>query len=234
MTTTESARVSPASRPADVRRAAIWAGLAVVLMAPLGMLGNVLVLGLEGDITAVGAAVAADPGLVNVAAVAFIAVAILDVIAAWGIARFFADGTGASELAGWLRAVYAAGLMVGAGLLVLATTVASDADAALTGLGVVAFRAVWQLSLVVFAAHLAVLAFLVVRHAAAPSVVGWIVAIASAGYAFDGIARLSLPSDALALTIGLIVVSAASIAGELALAVWLLARGGRARKETAR
>lgn len=230
MTATASAPASLASAPTSLRRAAVWAGLAVVLMAPLGMLGNVLVLGLEGDTAAIGAAVAADPGVVNLAAVAFIVVAILDVVAAWGIARFFADGSGAAELAGWLRAVYAAGLIVGAGLLVLATTLAPDADAALAGLGVVAFRTVWQLSLVVFAAHLAVLAHLVIRHPAAPTVVGWIVAVAAAGYAFDNLARLFLPADSIALTIGLVVVSVASIGGELAVAIWLLALGGRTRR----
>lgn len=226
---------APAARatttPAAIRAAAVVAGASVVAMAPLGIFGNVVVQSLLGDTTEIAAAIRADAPLVSLAATAFVVVAILDVIAAWALAQFFADQPARARLAGWLRTAYAAGLLIAAGLLTTATTLAGDpaADDGTVAVGVVAFGAVWQIALVMFATHLAVLAGLVVRHAAAPTLVGWIIAVAAAAYAFDSLARLFLPHDSAVLTVSVIVVSAASVTGELAIAIWLLARGGRAR-----
>lgn len=151
--------------------------------------------------------------------VAFVAVVVLDVVVAWAFARFFADrGDSLPTLAAWLRLSCAAILAVATTHLTVATQFANlgaaDADVSAS---LVTFSTMWQLGLVVLAAHLAVLATLVIGDADAPTLLGAIIAIAAAAYAADGIARLFLPADAEALTVVTGVVAVASIIGEIGL-----------------
>ena len=214
------------------RRTAVVTGLTILLTAPLGMLGNVVVLGLGTDIDGTVERVRASGSLLPLAAAAFTAVAILDVVAAWGLARYFGDAhDGMARLAGWLRTAYAAVLAAASGQLVVANTLAQapGADDATVAAAILGFTATWQLGLVVFAAHLALLATLTIRDPQAPSILGWIIGVASVAYAVDSVARLFLPGDSPVLAVVVGVVAVSSVIGEVGLAIWLLARGGRVR-----
>ncbi|MBE1875646.1 DUF4386 domain-containing protein [Myceligenerans pegani] len=215
------------------RDAAVAAGVATLGMAVAGPFANMTVLGLAGP-GPDGAAerIAAGQALLGLAITAFLLVAILDVVLAWAVWRFF--GSGHRELpalAAWLRVTYAAVLATAVGhlstALGIATGPAPDDAAARAALD--QFTATWQLGLVVFAAHLAVLGVIVLRDHVTPSLLGVVLLVAGFGYAADGVARLFLPDDAVLLTVltGLLVAS--SLLGEVALGIWFLVRGGRSR-----
>ena len=214
------------------RRTAAITGLAILLMAPFGMFGNVVVLGLGREISGMAERVHEAETLIHLAVVALVVVAILDVIAAWGLASHFGGaGDGPARLAGWLRTAYAAVLAAATGQLVIATTLADaqTTDDVAVAAGVVGFAATWQLGMVVFAAHLAVLAALVIRDTAAPTVLGWVIAVAATAYAVDSIARLFLPAESPLLAAVVVIIAVTAVVGEVGLAVWLLVRGGRSR-----
>ena len=232
---TETFTDTAAVTAAPPRTAAVTAASALLAMAVLGIFGNAVVLTLTGDDAPDTLAnVRAGEGTLRLAIVAFVFVAILDVVVAWALTRFFRTAQpGLATLAGWLRVAYAAALVAAVGELATATRLVSQPDPggaanAIHG-ALLDFGATWQLALIVFSAHLAVLAFVVLRVAGTPSVLGVLLALAAAGYAIDGIAHVLLPADSpiFAVLTPVIVVPAA--VGELALALWLLVRGGRSR-----
>lgn len=224
-------RVATVRPSFDARAAALVAGFSTLAMGVIGILSNVALLVLLGEGPDAAAARVADGRLLlGLAITGFLAVAILDVVLAWAIVRFFGAGRhgGLPVLAGWLRLAYAAVLATAVGQLGVALAPAGgmqEGDAAYSAL--LAFQTTWQLGLVVFAAHLAVLGAIVVRDSATPTWLGAIILVAALAYAFDGIARVFLPADAIALAIGVAVVTVSSIVGECGLAIWFLARGGR-------
>ncbi|ANS78854.1 hypothetical protein SGUI_1458 [Serinicoccus hydrothermalis] len=128
-----------------------------------------------------------------------------------------------------LRLTYVAVFVVAIALLLVAveTGGAPGADAPTAVLAASAASACWRLGLVVFATHLAVLAVAFVGAPALPTWLGGLLGLGATAYAVDGVLRTALGADAAVMT-GLVpVVSVCAAAGELVLAVWLLARGGR-------
>lgn len=228
-TTTSAAPLRRSVASGDPRRVARTTGAAILLMAPFGMFGNVVTLGLGTEVAGMTDRVLEGALPVALAVIAFGIVVVLDIIAAWGITQFFADRP-LARLAGWMRVAYSAVLAVAAAQLATALSLArAGADDASVASGATAFSATWQLGLFVFGGHLILLGALVIRTRTTPTLIGWIVALAGASYAFDSAARLLLPSDSPALAVAVVLVSATSIVGEAGLAVWMLLRGGRAR-----
>lgn len=228
-TSTSSAPIRSADPAADPRRIARTTGAAILLMAPFGMFGNIVTLGLGTGVAGMADRVLQGALPVALAVIAFGIVVVLDIIAAWGITEFFAARP-LARLAGWMRVAYSAVLAVAAAQLATALSLArAGADDASVASCVTAFSATWQLGLFVFGGHLILLATLLIRTPTAPTIIGWIVALAGASYAFDSAARLLLPADSPALAVAVVLVSVTSIVGEAGLAVWMLLRGGRAR-----
>lgn len=227
-----SVEASPTPRTAGVRDAAVIAGASTLAMAVFGIFGNVAIIALIGD-GPTGAADRITDGalLLRGAIVAFLIVAILDVVLAWAILRFFgaARHGGLPILAGWLRVAYAGVLATAVGSLGVAlssvTITGGDPEAAYPAL--LAFQSTWQLGLIVFAAHLAVLGALMVRDAATPTWLGSIIVAAGLSYALDGVARVFLEPQSPVLLVSTIAVAATSIVGEVGLGLWFLTRGGR-------
>ena len=227
-----SAEASPTVRTRDVRAAAVIAGAGTLAMAVFGIFGNVAIITLIGDgATGVSDRIADGALLLRGAIVAFLIVAILDVVLAWAIMRFFGATRhgGLPVLAGWLRVAYAAVLAAAVGSLGVALSSVSatggDPDAAYPAL--VAFQSTWQFGLIVFAAHLVVLGALLVRDAATPTWLGSIIVTAGCSYAFDGVARVFLEQHSPVLLVSTVAVAATSIVGEVGLGLWFLTRGGR-------
>lgn len=228
---TEAPRAAHLTGPRD---AAIIAAITTFVMAAAGMFANLTLMSLLAG-GADGAAERITEGrvLLGLAIVGFILVAVLDVVLAWAILRYFGDRhRGLPGLAGWLRVAYAAVLATAVGQLATALRLATESgqvDAAAAHSALLEFSATWQLGLVVFAAHLVVLGTILMRDAATPTWLGVVIVVAAFAYAADGIARIFLASDSpvLAPLTGLVAVS--SIVGEIGLAIWFIARGGRVR-----
>ena len=91
----------------------------------------------------------------------------------------------------------------------------------------------YALALIFFAMSLLVLGYLVLRSRYLPRLFAGLLAFAAVGYLVDGFARILMPHyDQFADVLGLVVFGPA-VVGELAIALWLVFRGVRARARAA-
>ena len=162
-------------------------------------------------------------------------VAVLDVIVAWALYHVFRPvSQGVSLLAAWLRLAYAVVFLVAiAHLLEVPRLLGNDRYLAVfssTELQAQAlsrideFSDVWHAGLVLFGAHLIVVAYLAYRSGTFPKLLGVLLAIAGIGYLFD--------SFAATLTGRSPEVSSYTFLGEFLLALWLVIRGRRRLQST--
>lgn len=217
--------------PPAPRDAAVVGAIATFGMGAAGIVGNATVLSLTGaDAAATAALLASGSPLLRLAIVALLVVAVLDIVLAWAVTRFFGSThRDLAMLAGWLRVTYSAVLVTAVSHLSVALRLhESGLDDEAHG-AMIDFGTTWQLGLVVFGCHLAVLAILLVRERSTPTLLGIVVGVAGLGYATHGIAVIMLPADSAVLTVLNVAVAVPSIVGEFGLAFWLLARGGRSR-----
>lgn len=224
--------------------------------AAAGALTAMAVLAFPG-IGAIDGALAADGGTVadairssggafGAAILALVAVVVLDVVVAWALWGVFRPTQpAAAALSAALRITYSAVFAVAIGLLIdaqrLATGVgATDAlpagirdELALQRLA--GFDGIWSGALNIFGAHLAVVAWLLLRHGGVfAGIVGALVAVAAAGYVLDGAIPILEP--------GWAGIAQFTFVGEILLIVWLVAGGihsarrarGRASSESTR
>jgi hypothetical protein len=217
-----------------LRRPALVAGIGLLLMAVLAGLANFVVLEslvTPGDPATTAADVLGAEGLFRLGTLALLAVAVLDVVVAWGLYAFLAPAdAGLSRLAAWLRVAYAAMFAVAVAHLVAVPRLLGDsleaagADVAriqAEALGQVElFGDIWDVALAVFGVHLVLVGYLALTSGYVPRLVGALVILAGAGYVFDSVGAMLLPQSA-------VTVSAVTFLGELVLLVWLLARGRR-------
>lgn len=89
------------------------------------------------------------------------------------------------------------------------------------------FNETWLFGLLFFAAHLLVLSLLVWRSTRIPKWLGGLLLLAGVGYLVDSIAQYFLPNYQDYQAIFSMVVILPGVIGELALTIWLLAKGGR-------
>lgn len=232
--TSTTTRLGTSPAPPAPRDAAVIAGISTLGMAVAGMFANIAVTGLAGsDAAGTAARVAEGVLLLRAAVLAFVVVAVLDVLMAWAIVRYFGSTQrDLALLAGWLRVTYTAVLVVAVSRLGSALRDATEpgwGDAASVHRALGDFTVTWQLGLLLFAAHLAVLAILLVRTTSTPTVIGVIIAAAAVGYTLDGVARVLLPADSPAFAVLMVIVAVPSAVGEIWLGLWFLLRGGRRR-----
>ena len=137
---------------------------------------------------------------------AWLLIVVLDVVIAWALYRVFRPVSPAvSMLAAVFRFAYAAVLLVAIGQLLRAvdvltagSTLAASADevAGRALLELNAFQDLYDLGLFLFGIHLALLGYLSLRSDFIPKVVGALLVVAGAGYAFDtvgAVLALELP-----------------------------------------
>jgi hypothetical protein len=215
----------PESRPpTSPRVGAVVAGASLLLMAAVALPANLLVvvpLTADGPLPTEAA--------VRAGAVGFLLVAVLDLLVAWGLwcllRRAWPD---VALLAAWSRVAYAAVLVVAVPVLVQPWAGdAAPAEADLRAAGD-RFADVWQAGLVVFGVHLLLLALIGLRTRALPRTISALLLVAGPAYVVDGLLHLGLDgAGVLVESVLLVVLLVAAAGGELALAVWLLWRGGR-------
>ena len=219
----------------SMRRAALLAGLGLLLMSVLAGLANFGVLErlvAEGDAARTTNDIREALGSFQLAIVALLLVAALDVVVAWGLWIFFDRVHHAvAVLAAWCRGLYAAIFAVAISHLLAVARLLGDSqlhgptDTRVTGevlAEIQQFDKVWSLGLGLFGVHLLLIGWLAFTSGFVPRFIGVLVAIAGAGYLADSLGGL------VSVTYGLEVASVTFV-GEVVLMVWLLMFAARSR-----
>lgn len=217
----------PSERPP--RADGLVAGIALLLIAALSVFGAILALeGLvtPGDAARTAEAIRDSEGVFRAGIASLYVLVVLDVVVAWALFRYFRPvDAGLSRLAAWLRLAYSGVLMVAIGQLTGVPRLLEGAHPAVEQQiqalqHIAAFYDVWDAALVLFGCHLLVIGLLAWRSGTVPRLVGVLLAVAGAGYLSDSLGSVLLagyPGD----------IATYTFAGELLLAVWLVARGRR-------
>ncbi|RXZ70931.1 DUF4386 domain-containing protein [Agromyces albus] len=187
----------------------------------------------------VGEAIRASGGGFGAALVALVGIVVLDVIVAWALWGVFRPAQPATAaLAAALRITYSAVFAAAIGLLVDAQRLAAGVGATealpvetrdeLALQRLAEFDSIWSGALIIFGAHLAVVAWLLLRHGGAfAAIVGAFVVIAAVGYVFDGTLPLIVPEWSGGI-------AQFTFIGEVLLIVWLLVGGIRSARSARR
>lgn len=156
---------------------------------------------------------------------------VADVVVAWGLYVFLADvSRSLSLLAASFRLLYTAVASSALLSLICAYRLVSSGDYELLfGRALLrsqvqamlsSFRYGWSFSLLFFAAHLLLLATLILRTPKIPTILGILLLLNAIGYVIDSLRPLLFPGLRLPFL-------AAAFFGELIFMVWLFLRGGR-------
>lgn len=226
---THRRRGAPSSDTTTLRSPSLIAGIALLVMVPLAIFSNFVVfegLVTPGDAAATARDIMGSEGLFRLGTVGWLAIGALDVVAAWALFRIFAPAGTASRLAAWLRVGHAVSMMLGTVELTGAVRLL-DSGRGLVGfsaeqlqtqalLRTATFDDMFNVGLLLFGLHLAVLGYLAYRSGYIPRLVGVLLVIAGAGYVTDTVtAVLGQPTN-----LGVV-----TFVGEFVLAIWLLVRG---------
>lgn len=217
------------------RRVALATGFGLLLMAllaPFAQFGVLKTLIVPADAAVTTTNIAASLGLFQAAIVAFLIVAILDLVVAWGFYVLLRPvDERLARLVGSLRIVYAAifalallDLVDVARVLDSATGTALQSGPlqAQVAASVASFDTSWHLALGIFGLHLVGLGALLSRFAA-PRLLAALVILAGVGYLADAIGTLLITDYGLTI-------STFTFVGEALLIFWLfwrVARGPR-------
>lgn len=213
-----------------MRRSAIVAGVAMLIMAGLAAFANFGALQplLDSSDTAQTATdIMGSAGLFHLAVIGFLLVVVLDVVVAIALHRYFSPvDRYLSRFTAMFRIVYAlvflvaisqlASISLGIGLASLATPSQFE-----IGQKLEAFQTIWMDALVLFGIHLALLARLAWRSTYVPTWLAVLLLVAGLGYLIDSIVYLAAEGYMLNI-------SAGTFVGEVALIFWLLIWGIRA------
>lgn len=202
-------------------------------MAVLGFAGLGAIESLRSSAAAADV-LAGEPARFGWVILALYVVALLDIVVAWGLWRVFrGERPGGAALAAAFRIAYAAAFVGAIAQLDHAVRIATGTDdpipdaavrEAMVDQQLQGFDAAWNGGLILFAAHLAVIAWLLLRRRDRfATVVGVLVAIAACGYAIDSAMQVVAPR----LGIG---VAMFTFVGEVVLIAWLVAGGIRAAR----
>lgn len=232
MTTQESLTTSP-------RQFALTAGISLLFMAVFagfsyGYVFSTLII--PSDAAATIANIKASEALFRAGIFGFVVVLICDVVAAWGLYYVLKSvNKSLSVLAAWLRLVYAAVFGIAFLCLILALQVIDSSaieQATRQAQGMVflrGFGAMWSLSLLVFGAHLLLLGVLVLKSGFIPKIFGALVILAALCYLVNDSANLLFAQYGQYKPAIEKFISAPMAIGELALALWLVVKGGKER-----
>jgi aminoglycoside phosphotransferase (APT) family kinase protein len=221
------------------RRPALVAGAAIMLVAVLAGFGNLVVVqGLvtPGDAPATAHDITASEGLFRLGVASLYLAALLDIVVAWALFTVFRPvHSELSRLSAWLRLAYAVVFIVALSQLAGIPALLNGAD----GTGPFtrsqlqaqalakadAFHNIWSAGLILFGAHLVGIGILAYRSGFVPRLIGALLVLAGAGYAFDSLVSVFTEHP-------VFVVSNVTFLGEFLLGVWLLKRGRHTTRAT--
>jgi hypothetical protein len=220
------------------RKVALAAAFSVLLMAvlaPFAQFGVLKTLIVPADAAVTTTNIAGSLGLFQAAIAAFVLVAILDVVVAWGFYILLRPvDQRLALLVGCLRVVYAAifafalvNLLDAARLVGGATGTALQSDSlqAQVAASVASFETIWHVGLGVFGLHLVGLGVLLVGFAA-PRLLAALVVVAGLGYLADSFGTMLIPHYGLTI-------STFTFGGEALLIFWLFWRAARGSRSSA-
>ncbi len=212
-------------------RAALATAVSLLLMAilaPLANFGVLATLVIPTDTAATVTNIAASMGSFRFAIAAFLVVAILDIVVAWGLYAILRPANeGLARLVAWLRGVYAAVFAYALVNLLDAAQLITSTDATAQSPGqvqaqvassITSFGNGWDLALAIFGLHLVGLGALLIRSVGFPNVLGALVLLAGAGYLADSFGAILVPGYSLTI-------SGFTFVGEALLIVWLFKLG---------
>ena len=204
--------------------AAAFSLLFIALLAPFAHFGVLQSLIVPADAAATTNNILASAGLFRAGIAAFLIVAILDVVVAWGLYVILRPANESlALLVAWLRVVYAAvfayalvNLLDVAQLLqgTNATTGSAAQIQAEVASSIASFGNGWDLALAIFGLHLVGLGALMFRSVEFPKFLGALVVLAGAGYLADSFGAILVPHYTLTISVF-------TFLGEALLIVWL-------------
>lgn len=241
MSTLTAPRTSPsaalaAPRLTSRRAAARIAGVGYVLLFALAIFANFMVregLVVDGDASATVANLTASMGMFRLGLVAFLVIAVIDVVVAWGLFVVLREvHHDLALLAAWARLVYAAVLTVALVFFLqvialltdagIGAAIGPDAGGAQVMLALGSFDAAWLVGLVIFGVHLVLVGVLLLRSRLVPRALGVLLVLAGTAYVVDTVAHALLPDYAAVANVMLVAVALPSMIGEGWLGLWLL------------
>ena len=226
----------PAPTPASAAlgRAALVAGAAIMLVAALAGFGNLVVVqGLvtPGDASTTSRDILGSEGMFRLGVASLYLAALLDVVVAWALLQVFRPvHAELARLSAWLRLAYAVVFIVAlsqlAGIPALlnnpdGTSAFTQTQLQAQALGKAdAFQDIWSAGLILFGAHLIGIGWLAYESGFVPRLIGALLVLAGAGYAFDSFVSVFTEDP-------VFVVSNVTFIGEFLLGLWLLLRSRR-------
>lgn len=223
-------------KPAGERRAAIFSALSLLVMAVLAGIGIGYAfpqIYVAGDAAATRAHLLQTPGLFSLFFGCFLSIALLDLLLSFTLYRFFRQVNGGLSLSmGLLRLAYTGLLAVALYALssVFMVEATSSENQVLIQQGIEQFLQSWSLSLIVFGAHLLLLGLVCLRAGFISRALAGLLLFAGLCYAGIHLCNQFIPDfgpvkEKLEMVLGL-----PMALGEIWLAMWLLLRGGKARR----
>ena len=222
-----------------IQRTARIAGLLSIGIAVLAIFANFFVINgliVAGDATKTASNITANDLLFRAGIAAFVVTLILDILVAWLLYVILKPvNQDLSFLAAWFRIIYAGifavalsnfftvlQLLSGSSYLSVFDTDQLHSQAMVS---LSSFTYTWQVGLAVFALHLFIVGYLVVKSSIVPRIIGALLMIASLGYLIDSFAHFLLHNYVDYQTVFTTVSAVPSIIGELSFAVWLVVKG---------
>ena len=231
---TAPARNTGPDRHPSMQRAALTAGIGLLLMAGLATFGYILVI--KGLVTPGNAAQTASDitrseGVFRLGIASLYVVIVLDLVVAWALYRVFSPvNRSISMLAAVMRTAFAGIFMVAISQLVAVPRLLADGDylaafspeqvqaQALSAINT--FSDIWHASLLLFGVHLLLIGYLAFKSGYVPKVLGVLLAIDGLSYVVDTFGTV--------LTHGSWTDTATfTFIGEFLLAPWLIIRSRR-------
>jgi len=228
----------------SLRRGAIVAGVAILIMAVAAVFATDLVLNrltVPGDAAATTDNIRASEVLFRAGIFGWLIILICDVLAAWGLYVFLKPvDKSISLLMAWFRLVYVAILGTSLLSLVIVLLLVSG-DGYLAALGVDqlqghvllflnAFGDMWSIGLLVFGFHILLLGYLAFKSGYIPRVLGVLLMSAFVGYLLTNSANLLSPNYESYRAILEWPFLVPMVLGEVGLAVWLLFKGVKVQR----
>lgn len=217
----EVRRSSPNDPVWAPRRAALIAGLSLLLMAAIAIiyLAALQPLIVPEDARQTARNIAASEMTFRAGVASMVLVAVLDVIASLALYRLFSPvHRDLSAMAAWFRVAYSAALLTAAGELVRVPAILDEPDAALSAFD--SWIATWHTGLIFFAVHLLLLGYIAYRSKFVPRIFGVLLVGTGLAYLADGVGLVLIPDYSIS-------VAAFGFFGEVAFIFWLLTKGAR-------
>ncbi len=201
----------------NLRKLSIIAGASYLVIFFAAIFANFFVL--EAMLKESLATVENNHLMVGFGILAFIITVVFDVVVAWALYELYKKHT-LSALSTLFRMMHASIMGVAIFALPLALTATTVREVLHQ---VAVFNTIWLIGLFFFGIHLILLGKIIGK----PKLIGVFLIVAGVMYMIDTLAHFMLTDYKAYASVFLAMVSVPSIIGEMALAIWLLLKGGR-------